>query len=70
MLPLAPRFQQRHSGHLAGAGRGDIRIDTLWGMKEGTVGGRSMNWDVQEPPAWLVLEPWREEGSLCRALWQ
>lgn len=24
-----------------------------------------MNWAVQGPPAWLVGEPWCEEGSLC-----
>lgn len=21
-----------------------------------------MNWDVQESPAWLVVDPWGEEG--------
>lgn len=62
MLPLAPLVQQCHSGHLTGAGREDIRIDTSWDRKEGTVEGRSMNWDVQESPAWLVVDPWGEEG--------
>lgn len=40
------------------------------GKEEGTVGGRSTNWDVQETPAWPVVGPWGEERTLCRALWQ